>query len=43
MAQMLIRSPDNLKAILQDKAKDMGITLNALLLQILWQWAEQQK
>ena len=38
MAQMLVRPPDGLKDELQKRAQQMGITLNALVLQILWDW-----
>lgn len=41
MAQMLIRSPDDLKDILQQEAQRIGITLNALLVQILRDWADR--
>ena len=41
MAQMLLRPPDNLKKALQEEAQRIGITLNALALQILRNWADQ--
>ena len=34
--QILIRAPKELKEILQGMAKAMGVTLNAFILQILW-------
>lgn len=43
MAQILVRSPDELKEWLQQEAKRIGITLNALVLQILWQHINEQK
>ena len=39
--QILIRTTVELKAILQKEAKRIGITLNALILQILWDWAKK--
>jgi len=36
--QILIRAPKELKDTLQKRAKQIGITLNALILQILWEW-----
>ena len=41
MAQMLVRPPDDLKEILQGEAQRIGITLNALLIQILRDWADR--
>lgn len=38
MAQMLVRPPEDLKDRLQIEAQRMGLTLNALVLQILWDW-----
>lgn len=40
MAQMLIRAPDDLKEILQGEARRIGIPLNALLIQILRNWTD---
>ena len=34
----LLRIPQNLKGLLEKRAEEMGISLNALLLQILWEW-----
>lgn len=36
--QILIRAPEALKQELQKYAKKIGITMNALILQILWDW-----
>ena len=43
MAQMLVRPPDGLKDELQRRAQKMGITLNALVLQILWDWMKEDQ
>lgn len=40
--QILIRAPKELKDFLQERAKKIGIPLNALILQILWQWEEKE-
>lgn len=40
--QILIRAPKELKEILQERAKRIGVTLNALILQILWEWVENK-
>ena len=42
MAQMLVRPPEDLKDRLQIEAQRMGLTLNALVLQILWDWAKSK-
>lgn len=41
VAQILIRSPDDLKQTLRQAAKSRGFTLNALLLQILRDWVKK--
>lgn len=41
--QILIRAPKELKEILQSKAKKIGITMNALLIQILWEWVKKEE
>ena len=41
MAQMLIRPPEDLKEILQGEAQRIGITLNALVIQILRDWVDR--
>ena len=40
--QILIRAPEELKQALKEKSMKMGITLNALILQILWEWIEKK-
>jgi len=42
MAQILVRAPDGLKNDLQKEARKLGITLNAFVLQILWDWVKAQ-
>lgn len=39
-AIMTVRAPDDLQGLLMQSAVCMGITRNALILQILWEWAE---
>lgn len=41
--QILIRAPKEIKTFLQCEAKRIGITLNALVLQILWEWIKKRK
>ncbi len=41
--QILIRAPQEIKIFLQCEAKRIGITLNALVLQILWEWVKKRK
>ena len=43
MAQMLVRAPDDLKEFLLATAQKRGLTLNALILQILWDWEMQNR
>ena len=33
-----VRAPDELRRMLKKKAQERGITMNALILQILWGW-----
>lgn len=40
--QILIRTTEELKKTLQKEAKRIGITLNALILQILWEWVKRE-
>lgn len=40
--QILIRAPKKLKELLRELAEQKGITLNALILQILWDWVERK-
>lgn len=42
MDQILIRSTRELKEILKIRSKKMGITMNALILQILWEWLKKE-
>ena len=37
---MTIRVPDDLQKMLSKYANDFGLTRNALVLQILWDWAQ---
>lgn len=39
--QILIRGTAEMKHILQTESKRIGITLNALILQILWNWIKE--
>lgn len=41
--KILIRAPQELKEILQETSKKLGITLNALVLQILWEWVKNNQ
>lgn len=43
ISQMLVRSPQELKDILQEKAKKKGLTLNSFILQILWEWVKKEE
>lgn len=40
---MTIRSPDNLHGIIKQAARAKGYTINHLVLEILWAWAEQNE
>lgn len=40
---ILVRAPKKLKEILQSTAKDMGMPLNSLMLQILWEWVKSNR
>lgn len=40
---MTVRATDNLQKILKEKAKLRGLTRNALILQILWNWVKQEQ
>lgn len=35
---MTIRAPDELQALLAEAAKNLGLTRNAFVLQVLWDW-----
>jgi len=37
-----LRIPETLMAMLQKEASRLGVSLNALILQILWQWTEKE-
>lgn len=41
--KILLRVPANLKIQLREIAQRKGITLNQLILQILWEWVEKQQ
>ncbi|MDR1003255.1 MAG: toxin-antitoxin system HicB family antitoxin [Oscillospiraceae bacterium] len=43
IVKILIRSPKELKDKLQERARTIGITLNAFILQILWDWAKNNR
>lgn len=38
---MTVRAQDGLREALSRRAKELGITRNALILQILWDWADR--
>ena len=38
---MTVRAPAELQSILTSQAKNFGLARNALILQILWDWAER--
>lgn len=38
-----IRTPNELRETIKAKAKDKGISMNALVLQILWEWARKEE
>lgn len=40
--RLTIRIPDELNAILTDKARETGISKNSLILQILWEKAKKE-
>lgn len=40
---MTVRAPDKLQKILNIKSKHLGLTRNALILQILWEWIEKNE
>ena len=41
--KILIRAPEELKSILQQESKRIGISMNALILQILWEWTKSRQ
>lgn len=38
-----LRLPTSLYQILQTKADEFGVSLNALILQILWKWVKEEE
>ena len=43
IGQILIRVPTELKEIINNQSKKMGLTINALVLNILWDWVERKE
>lgn len=43
MEIMTVRAPDKLQKLLKEKTSEQGQTRNALILQILWNWAERNE
>ena len=41
--KILIRAPTKLKNALKEIAQDKGMTINGLILNILWDWWEEYK
>ena len=39
--KILIRAPEELKIQLKQKSEEKGSTMNQLILQILWDWADK--
>ena len=40
--EILIRAPKELKQVIQNEARRRGIPMNALILQILWDYADRR-
>ena len=40
---LTVRAPEELQRLLKEKATKSGMTRNALILQILWDWVESDK
>lgn len=40
---MTVRPPDKLKKKIEKMAYEKGFTLNHLVIQILWEWVEEQE
>lgn len=40
---MTVRATDELRENLKDQARERGLTRNALILQILWEWVERKE
>lgn len=43
MKIMTVRAPDDLHLKLKKSAEKYGLTRNALILQILWEWVQEQE
>lgn len=43
MEQALVRMPEILKQALKKAAEQKGISLNAQILQILWEWKKKEE
>lgn len=43
MEQALVRMPEILKQTLKEAAEQKGISLNAQILQILWDWKKKEE
>lgn len=41
--QILIRGTQEMKDILKQESRRIGVSLNALIIQILWEWIERKK
>lgn len=40
---MTVRPPEKLQAKIKELAKEKGFSLNAQILQILWEWVDKRK
>lgn len=40
---MTVMAPENLQSQLKDRAQRQGLTRNALILQILWDWIKKNE
>jgi predicted HicB family RNase H-like nuclease len=43
IGKILIRAPIELKDILQKEARQKGISLNAIVLKLLWEYVEKKR
>lgn len=41
--RLTLRPPDGLDEIIRSKAKEMGLTVNQLILSVLCQWAKSRR
>lgn len=41
--KILLRAPRDLKECLRSESIRIGVSMNALILQILWAWVEEQR